>query len=44
MYFANVQFGLSVGGIMAPEYLGQPWSWAKFESVLHHLWIPVIVI
>lgn len=44
MYFANVQFGLSVGGIMAPEYLGQPWSLAKFESVLHHLWIPVIVI
>ncbi len=44
MYFANVQFGLSVGGIMAPEYLGQPWSWAKAESVMHHLWIPVIVI
>ena len=44
MYFANVQFGLSVGGIMAPEYLGQPWSWGKFRSVLEHLWIPVIVI
>jgi peptide/nickel transport system permease protein len=44
MYFANVQFGLSVGGIMAPEYLGQPWSWEKFGSVLTHLWIPVIVI
>ena len=26
MYFANVQFGLSIGGIMDPEYLGQPWS------------------
>jgi len=44
MYFANVQFGLSIGGIMGPEYLGQPWSWAKFGSVLTHLWIPVIVI
>jgi peptide/nickel transport system permease protein len=44
MYFANVQFGLSVGGIMGPEYLGQPWSWAKARSVLEHLWIPVIVI
>jgi peptide/nickel transport system permease protein len=44
MYFANVQFGLSVGGIMDPEYLGQPWSWAKVQSVLNHLWIPVIVI
>jgi peptide/nickel transport system permease protein len=44
MYFANVQFGLSIGGIMDPEYLGQPWTWAKARSVLEHLWIPVIVI
>jgi len=44
MYFANVQFGLTVGGIMDPEFLGQPWSWAKAKSVLDHLWIPVIVI
>jgi peptide/nickel transport system permease protein len=44
MYFANVEFGLSIGGIMAPEFLGEPWSWAKARSVLEHLWIPVIVI
>ena len=44
MYFANVQFGLSIGGIMAPEYLGEPWGWGKARSVLEHLWIPVIVI
>ena len=44
MYFANVKFALSVGGIMAAEYLGEPWSWAKARSVLEHLWIPVIVI
>jgi peptide/nickel transport system permease protein len=44
MYFANVEFGLSIGGIMGPEFLDQPWSFAKFGSVLTHLWIPVIVI
>ncbi len=44
MYFANVQFGLSVGGIMDPDFLGEPWSWDKARSVLEHLWIPVIVI
>ncbi|MEK6244296.1 MAG: ABC transporter permease [Pseudomonadota bacterium] len=44
MYFANVEFGLAIGGIMDPDYLDQPWSWAKFGSVLNHLWIPVIVI
>jgi peptide/nickel transport system permease protein len=44
MYFANVEFGLAIGGIMDPEYLDKPWSLAKFASVLSHLWIPVIVI
>ncbi len=44
MYFANVEFGLAIGGIMDPEYLDQAWSFAKFGSVLTHLWIPVIVI
>ena len=44
MYLANVHFGLSIGGIMDPHYLGRPWSWDKARSVLQHLWIPVIVI
>lgn len=44
MYFANVQFGLSIGGIMDPQYLDQPWSWGKARSVMQHLWIPVLVI
>lgn len=44
MYFANVQFGLSIGGLMDPKFLNQPWSWDKAMSVLEHLWIPVIVI
>jgi len=44
MYFANVEFGLSIGGIMDPEFLGEPWTWPKARSVLSHLWIPVIVI
>ena len=44
MYFANVEFGLAIGGIMGPEYLDKPWSLAKAGSVLTHLWIPVIVI
>ena len=26
MYFANVEFGLAIGGIMDPEYLDKPWS------------------
>jgi peptide/nickel transport system permease protein len=44
LYFANVWFGTSIGGLMDPEYLDQPMSWGKFGSVLAHLWVPVIVI
>ena len=44
LYFANVVFGTSIGGLMDPQYLDQPMSWAKFLSVLEHLWVPVLVI
>jgi peptide/nickel transport system permease protein len=44
LYLANVYFGTSIGGLMDPEYIDQPWSWDKLMSVLEHLWIPVVVI
>jgi peptide/nickel transport system permease protein len=44
LYFANVYFGISIGGLMDPRYLDEPWSWGKAVSVLQHLWIPVVVI
>lgn len=44
LYLANRWFGTSIGGLMDQEFLNQPWTWAKFKSVLEHLWIPVIVI
>jgi peptide/nickel transport system permease protein len=44
LYFANVTFGTSIGGLMDPVYMDASWSWAKVLSVLEHLWIPVIVI
>ncbi len=44
LYFANVWFGTSIGGLVDPQYLDQPMSWAKFVSVLEHLWIPVLII
>lgn len=44
MYFANIWFGLSIGNLMDSQYLGEPMSWAKFQSVLAHIWIPVIII
>jgi peptide/nickel transport system permease protein len=44
LYFANVMFGTSIGGLMDPVYMDASWSWGKVMSVLEHLWIPVIVI
>jgi len=44
LYFANVYFGTSIGGLMDPEYIGAEWSTDKFLSILEHLWIPVVVI
>src|SRR6476620_7956235 len=44
MYLANVWFGTSIGHLMDPQYMDQSMSWAKFQSILAHLWIPVIII
>ena len=44
MYFANIWFGSSIGGLMDRQYLDEPMSWAKAKSILEHIWIPVIII
>jgi len=44
LYLFNVHLGISIGGLMDPAYLEQPWSWNKLGSVLEHLIVPVVVI
>ncbi|MEZ5774735.1 MAG: ABC transporter permease [Hyphomicrobiaceae bacterium] len=44
LYLANVWFGTSIGGLMDPDYIDQPWSIGKAMSVLEHIWVPVVVI
>jgi peptide/nickel transport system permease protein len=44
MYFANIWFGTSIGGLMDREFLAEPMSWAKAKSIMSHLWIPVIIV
>ncbi|MBL8674274.1 MAG: ABC transporter permease, partial [Rhodospirillales bacterium] len=44
LYVGKVYFGVSVGGLMDPQYVDAPWSWGKFRSVMEHLVIPVVVI
>jgi len=44
MYLAFAYFGASVGGLFSTEYLDAPWSWARVQDLLKHLWIPAIIL
>ncbi len=44
MWYLNSWLGLSIGGLMDPQYIDAPWTLDKAISVLNHLWIPMIVI
>ena len=44
MFFGYKYFGLSVGGINSPQFIGEPMNWAKFMDMLAHMPIPIIII
>lgn len=44
MFVAFKYLGISPGGLFSPEYLDQPWSWAKFWNMLSHIPVPILII
>lgn len=44
LFLMNEWFDVSIGGLMAPEFVGQPLSVDKVLSILAHLVVPTIVI
>lgn len=44
LWFAMSKLKLSVGGLFSPEYVSQPWSWARFVDMLKHLWQPMLIL
>lgn len=44
MYLSQRYLGQSVGGLFSPQYSLAPWSWEKFQDLLQHLVVPVIVL
>lgn len=44
MYIGVVHLGNDVTGLFSPEFRNAPWSWARFEDLLAHLWIPVVIL
>jgi peptide/nickel transport system permease protein len=43
MYAAYRYWGISVGGLISPEYADAPMSLGKIGDMLAHLWIPVVI-
>ncbi len=44
LYVFNRYFGISIGGLMEPEFIDQSWTFDKILSVMQHLIVPTIVI
>ena len=44
MYFGQLWFGTSVGGLFSFEYQDAAWSIGKFLDLLAHIWVPVVVL
>lgn len=43
-YYGHKYLGLPIGGLMDPQYEGEPMSWPKVKSILIHLIVPTFVI
>lgn len=43
-YYGNKYFDLPIGGLMSPEFEGEPMSFEKVRSILIHLIVPTFVI
>ncbi len=44
MWMAFSWFHMDVGGLVSPEFQGQPLSLAKALNILEHIWIPIVVL
>jgi peptide/nickel transport system permease protein len=44
MFWALKAGSTSIGGLFSPQFIGAPWSLAKFADLLRHLWMPLVVV
>jgi peptide/nickel transport system permease protein len=44
LVYAHSWFGISIGGLVDPQYADAPWTWAKVQSLIAHLAIAVVII
>lgn len=44
MWLAFSKFGISVTGLFSPEYIDAPWSIARGQDLLRHIWLPMVIL
>ena len=44
MYLGYEWFGISVGGLFSPEFVGAPWSLDRMTDLLKHIWVPMVIL
>ncbi len=45
IHLSSEWIGIKVSGLFSSEFAGQVgWSWAKFNDLLKHIWVPIIVL
>ncbi len=44
LWWAWSTFGVNLGGLYGPEYIGEPWTWPKIMEVLKRIWVPMVII
>jgi peptide/nickel transport system permease protein len=44
MWIGFAWMHIDVGGLISPQFEGQPWTWAKVWNLFTHLWIPLVVL
>jgi peptide/nickel transport system permease protein len=44
MWIAFSKFGVSVTGLFSPEYIDAPWSLARGQDLLKHMWLPMVIL
>jgi len=44
MYLGYEWFGISVGGLFSPEFVGAPWTQDRVTDLLKHIWVPMVIL
>ncbi len=44
MWMTYIWLNLDVGGLVSPQFEGQPWDLPKIVNMLSHIWIPLLVL